>query len=278
MSDPCWLLQRQGNVYSQSGEDGVIQAILKRLPDTTRWCVEFGAWDGEYLSNTCRLTREAGYSAVLFEADAEKFATLQSNCAKYPDTHPVRALVGFGADDNLDVLLAKTPIPLDYDLLSIDVDGNDYHIWKATTKYRPRVVCIEFNPTVPTEVRFVQPADPAVQQGSSLASIVDLGKEKGYELVAVLLHNAIFVRAEYYPRFEIEDNRPEVLRTRLEQISYLFHGYDGTLFIRGNRQLVWHGVELDESRLQPLPKCLRKHPARFGKLDRLLMYLLRLRR
>jgi hypothetical protein len=65
--------------------------------------------------------------------------------------------VGFDPDNCLDKILADTPIPKNFDLLSIDVDGNDYHIWEAVEEYRPKVVVIEFNATIPPEVEFVQP-------------------------------------------------------------------------------------------------------------------------
>jgi len=81
------------------------------------------------------------------------------------------------------------------------------------------VTCIEFNPTIPTEVRFVQRADLQMNQGASLLSLVELGKEKSYELVAVLPFNAFSVDSKYYPLFEINNNAPEKLRKDLSFIT-----------------------------------------------------------
>src|SRR5262249_4602970 len=150
-------------------------------------------------------------------------------------------------------------IPLDFDFLSIDIDGNDYHVWNAVARYRPKVVCIEFNPTVPTEVHWVQRADPRLKQGASLLAVAELGKEKGYELVSVLPWNAIFVRAEYFPLFEIADNRPERLRTDLTRVTYLFSGYDGTVLLAGAQRLPFHGLEFRQEDVQILPRMLRRY-------------------
>src|SRR5262245_5232739 len=90
-----WLLSHQQNVYSQAGEDGIIEQILRVLPVTDKWCVEFGAWDGLHLSNARNLIETAGYSAVLIEASAAKFAELQRNYASRKQVIPVNALVGF---------------------------------------------------------------------------------------------------------------------------------------------------------------------------------------
>jgi len=268
-TEPAWLLDFKFDVYSQSGEDGIIAKILQTLPKKDKWCVEFGAWDGIVLSNTRNLIENAGYSAVLIEGDKRKWSELQKNYSSNRNVITMNTFVGFNEDDNLDVILADTPLPVDFDFLSIDVDGNDYHIWKAISKYRPKTICIEFNPTIPTEVRFVQRADPSVNQGASLLSLFELGKEKGYELVAVLPFNAFFVDSKYYPLFGIRDNRPETLRKDLSSITYLFSGYDGTIFLHGCKQLPWHGLQIKESRIQHLPKFLRKYPGNYNLIEKM---------
>jgi hypothetical protein len=257
---PTWLLDYKKDYDSQNGEDGVIGKALELLPRRDRWCVEFGAWDGIYLSNTRHLIETQGYSAVLIEADSRKAGILRKNYADRSNVVPVNAFVGFTEADGLDTILAKHEIPTDFDVLSIDIDGNDIHTWRAVKRYRPKIVCIELNPSIPTEVRFEQPADPASAIGASLLSLVELGKEKGYELIAVLNCNAIFVDAQYFPAFEIEDNSPHRLRTDTSKVTYLFCGYDGTVHLQGYKTLPWHRVALDERKLQQLPRLLRKYP------------------
>ncbi len=261
-------------MYSQAGEDGVIEKILELLPERNDWCVEFGAWDGILYSNTRSLIVNKKYSAVLIESDSEKFKDLQRNYSAYPEVISINRFVGFHNYDHLDVILEATPVPEDFDFLSIDIDGNDYHVWKAIERYQPKVVCVEFNPTIPTEVNFVQSAAENVNQGSSLMALTELGVEKGYELVSVLPFNAIFVRREYFPIFEISDNSPSTLRTHTQAITYMFSGYDGRIILRGHRRNDWHDIEIIEDDIQILPKFLQKYPLNYNWVERFLFNLL----
>ena len=264
-----WLLEFKRNVHSLTGEDGIIEKILEILPCKDKWCVEFGAWDGLFMTNTRNLIESKRYSAVLIEADKKKYRKLQRNYSQHDNIITINRFVGFGGTDNLDQILQDMPIPHDFDILSIDIDGNDYHVWKRILKYKPKVVIIEFNPTIPSHIRFVQPADSILNQGASLLSLVELGKEKGYQLVSVLQFNAFFVREEYYSLFQMESNDPEVLRTDLKNITYLFSGYDGTVFLRGCCRLPWHDIPLKESRVQPLPRFLRKYLANYTLIQKI---------
>lgn len=265
-----WLNACARNVSSQFGEDGIIEKILEVLPHKDQWCVEFGAWDGKYLSNTCHLITSRGYWGVLIEGDRERFELLRRNFCTNPRVRGFNCLVGMTAADGLDPILRNTPIPLDFDLLSIDVDGNDYHCWDAVTQYKPKVVLIEFNPTIPDAVEFVQPRDPQKNWSSSLLSIVLLGKRKGYELVATTMANAIFVAAPYFPLFGIRDNSIAKLRHDRNEITYIFHGQDGTILMSGKQALHWHGLPMREAVFQVLPPALRKYPDNYNESERLL--------
>jgi hypothetical protein len=266
------LLEYACNVYSQTGEDGILSKILEVLPVTDKWCVEFGAWDGQHCSNTCKLIESHGYSAVLIEGDKRRFLDLKVRANKNARITALKAFVGFSPSNNLDTLLAGTPIPKHFDLLSIDVDGNDYHIWNAVRSYEPKVVCIEYNPTISSEVEFVQLADPSVNHGASLLSLTKLGKGKGYQLVAVTRLNAIFVHEEYYSLFQIPNNEPQVLREDHSDITHIFCGYDGRIFIAGAQSLLWHGIPY-ESRLRQLPRIFRRFPGNFSRFVSRLFWL-----
>lgn len=273
---PNWLLHFKRDVHSQTGEDGIIERILESLPSNDNWCVEFGAWDGVFLTNTRHLILSKGFSAVLIEADKDKFRELQRNYAQQGSrVITLNRFVGFCAADSLDRILSDTPIPHDFDLLSIDIDGNDYHVWKRVELYHPKVVVIEFNPTIATEVEFIQEADPSLNQGASLLSLVKLGKEKGYELICVLPFNAFFVRKQYFHLFQLESNEPQVLRTDLSAITHMFLGYDGKLFLRGACKMPWHDMALNESKMQPLPSFFRKYPGNYTRFKKFLFTIFR---
>jgi len=253
-----WLSRFAKSVTSQGGEDGIIEKILSVIKNTNKWCVEFGSWDGKKLSNTYNLIDNHGYSAILIEGDKKRFQDLLKTFGPEKNIIPINAFVGFQENDNLDKILASTPIPVDFDLLSIDIDGNDYHVWDAVRNYCPKVVVIEFNPTVPPTVEFVQPKDLTITQGSGLLSTVKLAKSKGYELVAVESANAIFVKSKYFELFGIEDNSVNIMWLDKSAIAHIFFGYDGTVFLRGLEVHPWQSIPINESKMQLLPKWARK--------------------
>ncbi len=261
------LLDHKSDVYSQSGEDGIIEAILSRIGDRDSWCVEFGAWDGQHLSNTRNLIEAQNYRAVLIEGDASRFAALEKYYEGNNRIFPLNAFVGFDEANGLDALLRETPIPADFDFLSIDIDGNDYHCWNAARQYRPKLVVIEFNPTIPTECHFVQQPDPHVNQGSSLSALTALATAKGYKLACVLQFNAFFVRNDLFSRLEIADNSPFVLRRDTSQLTFLFQGFDGTIFLHGNRRMPWHDLDIEFYDVQALPAPLRKFPSAYSPFE-----------
>jgi hypothetical protein len=245
--------------HSQGGEDGILERIFELLGVSEGWCVEFGAWDGIHLSNTRRLIESEGWHGVLIEADPAKFIELEANTAAFPGVVCRNAFVGFDPPTDLDSILGETEIPEDFDLLSIDIDGNDYYVWESVTRYRPKVVVVEINPTIPNHVRFVQARDMSVQQGTSALSLVELGKTKGYELVATTQCNVIFVRDDLYPAIGIADNSLDALRTGHDDETSILHLFDGTLVLAGRTTHPWNGMELKNERIQILPAPLRHY-------------------
>ncbi len=262
------LLGYERDVSSQCGENGVIERALELIGERDHWCVEFGAADGRQASNTFDLIATQRYSAVLIESDANCFTQLQHTHAGNPRVITLRQAVGFEGPDRLDAILGRTPIPSDFDVLSVDIDGNDYHVWAALEQYRPKLVVIEFNPTIPNEVDFVQARDMSVRQGASLSALARLAHTKGYRLVHATAVNGIFVEQSYFDRFGISDGSPAALRANLSQITWLFQTYDGRLHLAGLRRLRWHGVELSERNLQAIPRWMRQFPPNLPPLRR----------
>lgn len=266
------LRQFQRNETSQFGEDGVIEEILRRVGIKNRWCVEFGAHDGKFMSNTWRLIAKEKWSAVLIEGHSKRACELAKLHRENGNVHVQQAYVGWNAENSLDALLKQTNIPEDFDLLSIDVDGNDFHIWKAVSVYRPRVVVIEFNPTAPNDLYFVQDPDPRVNQGSSLRAISILGKEKGYELVATTQVNAFFVLRELFQNIGITDNSLDAMHDT-EQSTTIAQAYDGTILVAGNMKLLWCGKRFSSEDLQILPKRKRIYDRKKPLLKRFRNYI-----
>jgi hypothetical protein len=169
------------------------------------------------------------------------------------------AFVMPSGEGSLDQLLREAACPREFGVLSIDIDGNDYHVWKHLTEYRPLVCIVEFNPTVPVQVDFVQPMDAAVHQGCSLAALHALAAAKGYVLAGATDLNAVFVRADAAEAGGLPHYAPvQVKTTQLE--TQVFHGYDGTVHVSGYPELVWHGVPIRSEAWQLLPPELRRFP------------------
>jgi hypothetical protein len=177
-------------VFSQNGEDGIFQELLRRIENPSKWLCEFGAWDGKECSNTFKLVQE-GYNAVYIEGREDYFQLLLKTCQEYPSIIPIHAMVGFEGDTILDNILATTPIPTDFDILSIDIDSYDYQVWRAVQQYTPKMVIIEINSSISplNETHINGPG----KEGTGFHPMINLGLSKGYTLICHT-GNLIFVR------------------------------------------------------------------------------------
>jgi hypothetical protein len=188
------------NLFSQTGEDGVLEEVFSRIGITKGSAVEFGAHDGKYCSNT-RLLLENRWQVMLLEAEAGHAKALIDNTIAYPGA---RLYFGPITAQNVNDLL-----PAKCNLLSIDIDNDDYHVWKAYNGTAD-VVVIEINSSKPPGVEMI----PGTE-GSSYTSMVKLGIEKGYFL---LCHhgNCTFILNKYRELF------PEVVGDGLENADLYF--------------------------------------------------------
>jgi hypothetical protein len=197
------LNQFSKNIHSQNGEDGIIHEILNRLglgEYKNLWCVEFGAWDGIHLSNTFALV-EDGWNAVYIEGESNRYQDLLKTKQKFSKIFSVEAFVARYPDEvnSLDNILAKTNIPNDFELLSIDIDSYDCDVWESLSNYQPKVVVIEINSSVPPGVLWRHSDNTP---GNSFSSTLAVGIKKGYTLVCHT-GNLIFVRSDLLDKLKI---------------------------------------------------------------------------
>jgi len=251
------LLAYAHNVESQNGEDGILERIFEIIPAKRNFCVEFGAWDGRKLSNTFNLIESHGWQGLFIEANAQKYEALLNNHGGNPKVACLHEFVEFDGPKSLESLMQQKNVPVDFDVLSIDVDGTDYFIWESLQSFKPRVVIIEFNFSIPNDVVFVQAKDNHVNQGCSLLALVLLGKQKGYELICCTMCNAIFILSESYSELQIPSN--SIWHLYMPPMDgRIFHGYDGTVFVQGMDLLWWQNISLSHDDFQVLPKSARK--------------------
>ncbi len=233
------------NYTSQRGEDRILQQLFENIGVAHQWCVEFGASDGKHLSNTWYWINQQGWRSVQIEGARDyhlslrtrrrdSFDALQKRYAGNERVMCVNQWIGTTGASRLDIILSQTPVPHEFDLLSIDVDGADYDIWRSLKSYQPRVVVIEHNKTIPIEVSFHS------DRGSSLRALSELAQQKGYELAAANDLNGIFVRRELFDQLGINNNAPERLWRGQEpfRIHAQLEG-DGGVSFHGPGRLRW---------------------------------------
>ncbi len=176
-------------VYSQNEEDGIIQGIFNLVGTDSKYYVEFGAAEGHRGSNTKFLREYFGWNGLLLDI---AYSSPLLNLHK----EKVSA-------ENINALFEKYNVPKNLDLLSIDIDGNDFYVWQAIDpEYRPRLIVIEYNAThLPHEDKIIvydpdHAWDGTNYYGASMLAMYRLGKAKGYSLVAIDNNcmNLFFVR------------------------------------------------------------------------------------
>lgn len=187
-------------IYSQHGEDGIIREIFNRIGITSKTFFEFGAGSGSE-NNTIALLLQGWKGWWIDGGDyVTIYKELFSASIEKGDVAVEKRMV---TSKNINGIVHELKIPKEIDLMSIDIDGNDYYVWKALEATSPRVVIIEYNAAYPPGMHFLQ--DETLTSwngsnfyGSSLHTLNELAKEKGYTLVCCDLigGNAFFVRSD----------------------------------------------------------------------------------
>ena len=202
------LPQSEYRVQSQNGEDGVLAEIFSRIGTESKIFVEFGIQNGSE-GNCVFLADWCGWSGLFIEADLEQFKALN---LKYSQNPKIQTFKNFVTSQNINELLLIAGMPQEIDLISIDVDGDDFWIWNAINTVTPRVVVIEMNGSIsPGDVIIQPPHNPpwngTSAYGASVAALAMLGEHLNYSLVHTEMAgvNAFFVRNDllhYFPEAE----------------------------------------------------------------------------
>ena len=201
-TDSKKLNQYEYQVYSQNGEDGIIAEIFKRIGVTNKFCVEFGAQNGLANNTTCLMLKD--WTSAWIEARTDFIEQIESKFDIHIRNNKLALKKAFVTAENIESLFKELNVPEEFDLLSIDIDGNDYWVWKAIKNYSPRVVVIEYNAMLlPHDERIMKYNPDHVWKGTgyfgaSLQSMEILGHTKGYKLVGCnfIGVNAFFVRED----------------------------------------------------------------------------------
>ena len=218
-SDPREELRsREFKVTSQNGEDGLLLHIFSLVGTTNRHSVEFGTGDGSEC-NSSNLILNFGWGGLLMDCstrDIERARRLYREEREIPDTR-LRIEAERVTAENINELLDKHGMKGEIDLLSIDIDGNDYWVWKAIQVVEPRVVAIEYNASFGAseplicvyrpdfDARSVHPS--GWYHGAALGALTRLGQRRGYALVGC---DSAGVNAFYVRRDLVDARLPEL--------------------------------------------------------------------
>jgi hypothetical protein len=194
------------NVYSQNGEDGILEEIMRRLDIYQGTIVDIGAWDGLWLSNTTlALKKNPKMKALYIESDPEKVKNLQKLAKKIPSIVSVCAFVEPTGENSLDNLVKKSMLDA-VRILNIDVDGMDYQMWAAYSG-SPEIVIVEINSSLPIDSMQIGNEN----QTTAFTPMLNLGHKKGYTLVH---HhgNMIFVRNDLVAKVGMPKDESAIFR------------------------------------------------------------------
>ena len=195
-------------VFSQWGEDGIIQRLVRNISIENPVFVEFGVQDYTE-SNTRFLLSNDNWSGLIIDGDQANIEAIRRSDIYW--RHNLKAECRFVTRENINQLIAEAGLHGDIGLLSVDIDGNDYWVWEAITEVSPRIVVIEYNSRFGATAAVSIPYDHAfsrarahhsmIYYGASLRALTLLGIRKGYSLVGCNTagNNAFFVRNDCLP-------------------------------------------------------------------------------
>jgi hypothetical protein len=183
--DPRRLSRQEFRAFSQGGEDGILLEIFRRIGTATKTFVEVGLEDG--LECNTRHLLAMGWTGLWIEGSPRCTALIRQHFVNELGSGNLRLEEYFVQPYNFDNLIQTAGLPLEFDLLSIDVDSIDFWLWKGVQQHRPRVVVMEYNARIPPGIDWTLALDGSNKTypggGASLDALSRLGREKGYTLV-----------------------------------------------------------------------------------------------
>lgn len=216
------------DITSQWGEDGILEEIFRRIGSGNKTCVEFGAWDGKHYSNTWNLWHERDWTAVLIEEDPIRVAELKTSTSAFPKVTPHLAHITPEGPNSVDAILEKIIPGKTVDLMSIDIDSDDYYVFESLHTFLPRVVVIEYNPTIPPHLHMVQA--PGEYFGASAKALIELAESKGYAFVTITRTNLFFVKTSEVAKLEL--SQLPILEEVFDKssLTYIVSNFGGITF------------------------------------------------
>ena len=235
------LSEAEIRVYSQWGEDGILEWLIQHLPVSSHRFVEFGVEDYAE-SNTRFLLMHRNWKGLIMDGSSENMKKVQADEIYW--RHDLTAVPAFIDRDNINSLLREHNFSGRVGLLSVDIDGNDYWVWEAIDGVDADIVVAEYNAvfgdiyplTVPYRRDFQRTAahHSNLYYGASIGALCLLAQRKGYKLVGSNRAgtNAFFVRLDLFPSLEGALKSKRALPSRVRESR----GPDGKLSFRAGTE------------------------------------------
>lgn len=198
-------------VFSQRGEDGIIQYIINKIDIPNKIFVEFGV-ETYVESNTRFLMMNNNWAGLVIDGSKKNIDFIKKDFIYWK--YDLTAVESFITKENINQLIGNYTQEEDIGLLSIDIDGNDYWVWDSITCVNPRIVVCEYNSafgatkkvTIPYKSNFVRKNEhySELYFGASLAAFCHLADKKGYDFIGTTSAgvNAYFVRKDLSSPFK----------------------------------------------------------------------------
>lgn len=210
------LNQFEFKVYSQFGEDGIIQFIINNIDIKNKIFVEFGVENYEE-ANTRFLLENNNWKGLVIDSSKENIKHIKNK--DYYWKNQIVAVCDFIKVSNINQIFEENDMKGKIGLLSIDIDGNDYWVWESIEVISPDIVIVEYNArlgydkslTIPYKEDFLRSANQdKILYGASLKALYNLGKAKGYSLVGTNKNgnNSFFVKNELIDNTHLISKKP----------------------------------------------------------------------
>jgi hypothetical protein len=214
---PKKLEEIEFQVFSQFGDDGIIQWLINKLPIPNKTFIEFGV-ENYRESNTRFLLINNYWSGFVIDGDLENVKTIKNDQIYH--FYDIQAECLFIKKSNINEVMSLPNFDPEVGILSIDIDGNDYWIWEEITQIQPVIVICEYNSLFGFEAPYtIQYEDDFVRghkypfnfYGTSLRSIYNLAIKKGYKFIGSNSagNNAYFIKDKYFDYLSIPEKKPE---------------------------------------------------------------------
>ena len=213
-------------VFSQWGEDGILQYLIRKVDIDKKIFVEFGV-ENYVESNTRFLLVNNHWSGLVLDGDSENIEYIMRDPIYW--ARNIQAVHAFITRDNINQLLEKNGVTGDIGILSIDIDGNDYWVWSEINVISPRIVVCEYNSQFGPDAQITVPYDPSfvrdnahyskVYYGASISALTSLANSKGYSLVGgnCAGNNIFFVRNDLIEKLTVMTPRDVYRRAQFRE-------------------------------------------------------------